>query len=310
MTRTPSAQIKHIAARARPSSAMDSPASDDGVWIYSFGDLMSLLLIFFVMLYAISNISEESFNAFKEAMKTTPKKRESVQQSKAIAADWANDTIAGIPVSVLRKAAEQAGPFAPSQMQAVIGHIQARLKAKSPKSGPQTSQKSPTVEEQVFNTKYQTFTTPQTQPTPEILTIRIDEALLWTGKEAKLSARGQSTLVGLISDFDSLPERESLEIAMPTSKENLSSQKDEQRLWELRRAIESWFESQPERRDEVMPRVTIATFWPSEAEQRLQRHLRVRLSRQNRADAIKTDTKTVPPSTNIRPTEQERGVPK
>lgn len=310
MTRTPSAQIKHIAPRASKRSNAEIPSNDDGVWIYSFGDLMSLLLIFFVMLYAISNISEENFNTFKEALRTESKKPEKGQESDAIASDWANDTVAGIPVSVLRKAAEQAGPFAAPQMQAVVGHIQARLREKLPPAVASDEFELAKEKTQEFDTKYQTFATPQTRASTETLTIRIDEAVLWRSGDSKLTTRGRATLSGLIGDFDALTARETLEMAIPASSDRTRTALDGQRLSELRQALEDWFQVQPDKRADLMPRLSIATFWPSEAEQKLSRHLRVRLSRQNRADAGSGESKGVPARLSPQPPMMKGGEPK
>ena len=38
-------------------------------WLVTYGDLMTLLLCFFVLLYAMSNVDEEKFKAFSESLK-------------------------------------------------------------------------------------------------------------------------------------------------------------------------------------------------------------------------------------------------
>ena len=46
----------------------DNAGDEEATWIYTYGDLVTLLLLFFVMLFAISTISEEKFQALKEAI--------------------------------------------------------------------------------------------------------------------------------------------------------------------------------------------------------------------------------------------------
>ena len=42
----------------------------EGSWIFSYADLITILMMFFILMLSISNVSPEKFNALKEALKT------------------------------------------------------------------------------------------------------------------------------------------------------------------------------------------------------------------------------------------------
>jgi chemotaxis protein MotB len=48
-----------------------TPAEEgEGTWIFSYADLITILMMFFIIMLSISNVSPEKFNALKEALKT------------------------------------------------------------------------------------------------------------------------------------------------------------------------------------------------------------------------------------------------
>ena len=137
MKRHVSAQItmqkKQLVVKKRASVLAQEAIDSEGVWIYSFGDLMALLLGFFLMLYAISNISSEKFQALQQSLSQDSK--DSSQQENlapsAIEQKITADYLASLPVPQLQKLAMQAGPDSTSQMLALATYLQDKIKRKS-----------------------------------------------------------------------------------------------------------------------------------------------------------------------------------
>jgi len=115
----PAAQVKSSAAvglKKDWEGMLSSPRSryeDEGTWIYSYGDMITLLLMFFVLLYALSSPSKKQFDALKEVLKS--------EENNATAhapVDVAN--IGGVTVDKLLKSSEEAGGEKNAQLVAAI----------------------------------------------------------------------------------------------------------------------------------------------------------------------------------------------
>ena len=52
-------------------SAMDEEDDTGGAWIVTFADMMTLILVFFILLYTISDFEDE---AYKQSLKIEPRK--------------------------------------------------------------------------------------------------------------------------------------------------------------------------------------------------------------------------------------------
>lgn len=92
----------------------------DGTWIFSYADMITILMIFFIMMLSISNVSTEKFAALQVAMKgdsglakgVDPELLKSVNISEELKklTDDKSPTLAGIPLdAVAKKAAEMGG---------------------------------------------------------------------------------------------------------------------------------------------------------------------------------------------------------
>jgi chemotaxis protein MotB len=93
---------------------------DEGTWIFSYADMITILMIFFILMLSISNVSPEKFSALQSAIKgesdelqgVDPTILQSVKVSDELRklAEQNGPTLAGIPLdAVAKKAAETGG---------------------------------------------------------------------------------------------------------------------------------------------------------------------------------------------------------
>jgi flagellar motor protein MotB len=88
----------------------------EGTWIFSYADMITILMTFFILMLSISNVSAEKFDSLKESLKaeksTAPKKPKTVEASQELKnlASKNSPTLAGIPLdAVAEKAAATGG---------------------------------------------------------------------------------------------------------------------------------------------------------------------------------------------------------
>lgn len=67
----------------------------DGSWIYSYADMITLVLMFFVLLLSISTVSPQKYEQLKQSMKTKEEAPPSTQQSQSSSSDTANVRMRG-----------------------------------------------------------------------------------------------------------------------------------------------------------------------------------------------------------------------
>lgn len=93
----------------------------DGTWIFSYADMITILMIFFILIISISNVSAEKFSNLQDSMKsrtgssgpkTNTETMKSIQVSAELKklADDKSPTLGGVPLdAVAKKAAETGG---------------------------------------------------------------------------------------------------------------------------------------------------------------------------------------------------------
>jgi len=92
----------------------------DGTWIFSYADMITILMIFFILIISISNVSAEKFSNLQDSMntraagagkaKTDTKKSVDVSDELKKMASEKSPTLAGVPLdAVAKKAAETGG---------------------------------------------------------------------------------------------------------------------------------------------------------------------------------------------------------
>lgn len=102
----------------------------DGTWIFSYADLITILMIFFILMLSISNVSTEKFTALQAAMKgdsgvaegVDPELLQSVKVSEELKklSDEKSPTLAGIPLDAVAKKASETGGDRLAQLSAGV----------------------------------------------------------------------------------------------------------------------------------------------------------------------------------------------
>lgn len=124
-------RIKRGLRKHQVQASSDSSAHGDGTWIFSYADMITILMIFFIMMLSISNVSSEKFTALRQALKSDSASADSSgttagqgsmnvpQQMRASESDG-SATFAGISLAAVAKIAKESAGDRLSQVHTAI----------------------------------------------------------------------------------------------------------------------------------------------------------------------------------------------
>lgn len=196
-------KLKHPSARPKHGGEAKQGGHDEGTWIYSFADLIMNLLMFFVMLFAISSIDKSKLSQIQEAFssysKQSAKKVEKTQNQDATDNQQSAATLTFQSTTRSAKKLSDADILEEMQKLASLLNIEALSKHKK------LSEDLKDLEKKVKAVAPQIESKWKSDPLADAMEVVFDRGTLLTNSfPSQVTVRGRSSLVKLAKELKDL----------------------------------------------------------------------------------------------------------